>query len=325
MQAADLAAALALKPGDATGARVTLKDGRILDVAAIVDAPRPRVTLLGKNVQASPTSGSSNILLANQDEVPQDARLTFSVRTQSPAAFTYDEKIEVAPVNRSSSTVLSFDDGGITLQDAQVAVATLDPARALGPSSFGPLQFRVVTHDAVGDWQPLATLVRLPALNDLKCPATRELACKLSGSSLFLVESVSSTPQFDHPVQVPDGFPGYALPVPRPTDGQLYVKLRDDPSVINATTLVAQQLPPSVDEIARASARHAAASAIGDPGSNATGSAPPATTNPAATPPTPAAPSTPSAQSLPSVPTAAPGASDAASHDATAAPAAPPQ
>ena len=353
MQAADLVAAVALKPGDATSARATLKDGRVLDVTAIVDAPRPRVSLLGKSVQASPTSGSSNILLANQDEVPQDARLTFSVRTQSPAAFTYDEKIEVAPVNRSSSAVLSFDNGGITLQDAQVAVATLDPARALGPSSFGPLQFRVVSHDAVGDWQPLATLVRLPALNELKCPATRELACKLSGSGLFLVDSVSSTPQFDHPVQVPDGFPGYALPVPRPTDGQLYVKLRDDPSVINATTLVTQQLPPSVDEIARASARHAAASAVGEPSSHSLDGAPlatsssaaptttvaapaavmpaapvttaPATTAPVTTPAASTTPATTAAPSAPSVPSAAPGMNDAAAHNATGPPLAPPQ
>jgi hypothetical protein len=105
-------------------------------------------------------------------------------------------------------------------------------------------------------------------LNDLKCPATRELACKLSGSSLFLVDSVSGNPQFDHAVQVPDGFPGYALPVPRPTDGTLYVKLRDDPSVVNATTLLAQQLPPSADELALAAARHAAASSGHDPEAN---------------------------------------------------------
>ena len=64
--------------------------------------------------------------------------------------------------------MLSFDNGGITLEDAQVAVATLDPAKAFGPSAFGPLQFRVITHDAAGDWQPLATLVRLPMLSELE-------------------------------------------------------------------------------------------------------------------------------------------------------------
>ncbi len=96
--------------------------------------------------------------------------------------------------------------------------------------------------------------MRLPVLKDLTCPATPELACKLSGSNLFLVDSVSSDPQFNHPVQVPDSFPGYALPVPHPAGGQLYVKLRDDPSVINLASLDAQQLPPSADEVARAAA-----------------------------------------------------------------------
>src|SRR5882757_6547116 len=39
-----------------------------------------------------------------------------------------------------------------------------------------------------GDWQPLADLVRLPALSDIKCPSAPELACKLSGSNLFLID-----------------------------------------------------------------------------------------------------------------------------------------
>jgi hypothetical protein len=328
MLAADLPAGAVLKQGDATVARVTLMDGRVLELNAVVDAPRPRVALLGKSVQLSPTSGSSNILLANQDLLPQDAKLTFSLRTQSPAAFAYDEKIEVAPVNKSSSAILGFDNGGVTLQDAQVAVATLDPAKAFGPSSFGPLQFRVVTRDALGDWQPLATLVRLPVLNELKCPATHELACRLSGSSLFLVDSVSSTPQFDHPVQVPDGFPGYALPVPRPTEGQLYVKLRDDPSVINATTLIVQQLPPSADEIARATIRHAAAHAVSDAGASSPGPAAPATSTTST--PTPAAPASaalasPTPAATTAVPAAAaPSTNDAATHDAAAQPGLPP-
>ena len=281
MTAADTAATAQLQPADSVSARVTLKDGRVLNLTAAVDPPRPRVILIGKSAQMSTSSGTSNIQLAGQEQLPQDAKLTFSVRTQSPAAFGYDEKIEVAAVNKSSSATLGFDNGGITLVDAQVAVATLDPARAFGPSAFGPLQFRVLTHDATGDWQPLATLVRLPLLNQLQCPATRELACKLSGSNLFLVGAVSSNPQFDHAIQVPDGFPGVALPVPRPIDGQLYVKLRDDPSVVNTTTLVAQQLPPSADEVARAAVRHAAASPEGEPtGSNSGASAPPAATTP---------------------------------------------
>jgi hypothetical protein len=47
---------------------------------------------------------------------------------------------------------------------------------------------------------------------------------------------------------------GSALPVPHPTLGPLYVKLRDNPSVINPTTLETQQLPASPSELARARA-----------------------------------------------------------------------
>ncbi len=259
MAAKDPKAAAALMPGAGTNVKVTLKDGRVLRLESIVGAPRPSVVLIGKSVEPSGSSSGSNIELADQDEVPQDAVLTFSVRTQSPSTFGREEQIEVATADESFSTVLSLANRGITLESSRVAVATLDPDKAFGASAFGPLKFRVVANTVTGAWQPLATLVRLPQLKALKCPATPELACKLSGSDLFLVDALSADPKFQHAVEVPDGFPGYALPVPHPTDGQLYVRLRDDPSVVNLAALGVQQLPPSPAESARAAVRHAAA------------------------------------------------------------------
>jgi hypothetical protein len=252
MVAQDAQAAAALKQEHGIAARVTLKDGRVLSLGASVDAPRPRATLIGKSVQPSISGKNSNIQLADQGELPQDAILSFAVRTQWPVVFARDEWLEVATTDGSSATELSFANGGITLESAQVAVATLNPAKAFGNSAFGAMQFRVVAKGITGDWQPLGTLVRLPMLKDLTCPEARDLACKLSGSNLYLVESVSSDAEFTHPVLVPDGFLGSALPVPHPTAGPLYLKLRDDPSVINPTTLEAQQLPASANEIARA-------------------------------------------------------------------------
>jgi hypothetical protein len=289
-----------LEPGDSVTARVSLKDGRLLELTTVVQPARPKVSLIAKNVQMSSTTNDSNIRLGNQDELPQDAKLTFSIRAQLPATFAYDEKIEVANADQTVSTQLSSSNGGMTLETSAVAVATLDAAKAFGPSAFGPLQFRVISGGAAGDWQPLVTLVRLPELQDLKCPATPELACKLSGSNLFLVDAVSSDAQFGHPVEVPDGFPGYTLPVPRPTDGQLYVKLRDDPSVVNRAILVAQVLPPTPEEDAHAASRHAAAAqtATSLPASSSSTSTSPLTPALAAPAPTPSSPSTP-AQSLP--------------------------
>ena len=181
--------------------------------------------------------------------------MIFSLRTQSPAVFSHDESVEVATTDESSTTTLSLSNGGMTLESSQVAVVTLNPSKAFGSSAFGPLQYRVNIRGVAGDWQPLATLVRLPVLKDIKCPATAELACKLSGTNLFLIDSVSSDSQFTHPVQVPDGFLGSALPVPHPVEGPIYVKLRDDPSVINRATLTAEQLPTSPDDLARSDAR----------------------------------------------------------------------
>jgi hypothetical protein len=244
MVAKDAKAAGNLKDGATGEADVSLVDGRTMNVNATVTDPRPGVELIGKSVQSSASSTGSNIELANQDELPQDAKLTFSVRAVSPKSFTRGEQIEVATEDEAFSTTLSLDNGGMTLENSKVALATLDPAKAFGGSAFGPLQFRIIAHGADGDWQPLATLVRLPVLQTLKCPAGTEEQCRLSGANLYLVDSVASDPGFADAVEVPDGFPGYVLPVPHPQTGELYLKLRDDPSVVNQVTLAAEKLPP---------------------------------------------------------------------------------
>ncbi len=258
MLAQDLQSAMALKTEHMAAAKVTLKDGRVFPLSGTVTAPRPAVTLLGMQVQTSPSSSDSNIRLADQSELPQDATLTFSLRAQSPTAFPHDMSIEVATADEASTTTLNFGNGGVMLENAQVLVATLHPAKAFGGGAFGPLQFRVNIKGVPGDWQALANLVRLPTLKDWKCPATPELACKLSGSNLFLVDSVSNESSFANPVKVPEGFLGSALPVPHPKAGALYLRLRDDPSVINATLLAAQEIPTSPAEAARAEVRGSA-------------------------------------------------------------------
>ena len=264
MVAQDTQAVAAFKPERQLSAKVTLKDGRTMMVAGSIDGARPAVSLIGMNVQGSASSIQSNIQLADQSELPLDALLTFSVRTQSPAAFTRDQSFEVATSDESSQVTLNFNNGGVVLENAQVAVLTLNPSKAFGGSAFGPLQFRILSKGAVGDWLPLANLVRLPVLKDLKCPATPELACKLSGTNLFLIDSVSGDPQFTQAVKVPDGFLGAALPVPHPKSGQLYLKLRDDPSVINPTLLTAQEIAPATEDSTRSAVRSSAVPATAE-------------------------------------------------------------
>jgi hypothetical protein len=242
MMAGDVQAAAALKPGDASVAKVTLKDGRSFTLNGRIDEPRPSVTLIAKSIQPSQAGLASHIALSDSDQLPQDSVLVFSVRTGMPQAFSHTEQIEVATADGAFSSLLSITAGTLMLADAHVAVARLDPAKAFGPSAFGPLRFRVVADGVAGSWVPLATLVRLPRLTSLECPATADVACRLSGTDLFLIDSVSADRQFHSPVQVPDGFPGNTLPVPHPASGELYVRLRDDPAIVNAATLGTQIL-----------------------------------------------------------------------------------
>jgi hypothetical protein len=158
--------------------------------------------------------------------------------------FGRDLSIEVATADESFSTPLTIASGGLRLGDSKVAVATLDPLKAFGTSAFGPLKFRPVIGAVAGDWQPLVTLVRLPVLSSLLCPADEKQACQLSGSDLFLIDALSADAQFTQVVQVPDGFPGNAVFVPHPGDGRLYLRLRDNPTVVNPVALKVQLLPP---------------------------------------------------------------------------------
>lgn len=217
-------------------AHVALKDGRILELPTTVEDPRPKVTLVSKNIRPGP--GQSAINLGSQDELSLDGQISFLLQTEIPKRFSRGEKIEVAAADESFSVLLSVSDGGLVLRDSESLVATLEPLKAFGPSAFGPLQFRPVNLEGgKGDWQPLAVLVRLPVLQEIRCPASPDKSCQLSGSNLYLIDSVASDPQFAHTAPVPAGFLDATLSVPHPGEAGLYLKLRDDPSAVSAATL----------------------------------------------------------------------------------------
>ncbi len=224
-----------LHAGDKVVARANLKDGRVLNLDATIDLPRPRVTLLNKSVQPGPLP--SAIQLGNQDQLPQDGKLSFFLKTDIPDTFSRAQKVEVATTDASYGVSLSLDDGSLIAQDAHTVMATLDPLKSFGPSAFGPLRFRAVDGNARGDWQPLVSLVRLPALKELRCPESPDKQCILHGTNLFLISAVASDPDFKHSVPVPEGFADPTLGVPRPDGTQIYLKLRDDSSVVSPATL----------------------------------------------------------------------------------------
>lgn len=293
LTAADAKAAAKLQEGETATAKVALKDGRVLPLATTVAAPRPSVTLIGTSIEPADSSDAiapdGQIQLAGADELPQSAQLTFSIHAAVPAAFADDAKIEVATAQGGFSTTLTLANG-LTLEDSQVALATLDTGKAFGPSASGPIRFRVIEDGVAGDWQPLATLVRLPVFHAIHCPPAPDKPCKLTGSRLFLVDSISSDPQFDHPTEVPVGFPGYSLTVPHPADGELYVKLHDDPAVANPVLFPASELPPPPSPAPATPAAPTAAQApavpgaAAQPGPKTAAANVPAATQPAASP-----------------------------------------
>jgi hypothetical protein len=228
------AATAQLRPDESVMLRVTLKDGRVLELKSTVAAGRPIVSVISKSVQYDESAIPSLVRLGDTDELPQEARLNFFLKTRVPEVFPPTEKIEVATADDSFRVLLSFKDGNLTLQDSKTVLATLDPMKLLGPSAFGPLKFRPVASTGVeGDWQPLVNLVRVPALKSVHCGSPRPEQCTLSGDKLFLIDEVSSDSDFSNMVTVPDGFAESTLLIPPLKGKKLYLKLRDDPTTVD--------------------------------------------------------------------------------------------
>ncbi len=234
----DPAVTTKLQPADPIVVRVTLKDGRTLELKTSVEAPRPKLSVLSKSVQMDEAAPPPMVRLSNQGQLPQDARLNFFLKTQVPDVFPAAEKIEVATADESFHVLLSVKDGNLTLQDSKTVFAVLDPMKLLGPSAFGPLKFRPVTADGIqGDWQPLVNLVRIPVLKGVHCATASDKECTLSGDKLFLIDAVSADPDFATPVTVPDGFVDDTLKIPPLKGNTLYIKLRDDPATVNVAVV----------------------------------------------------------------------------------------
>jgi hypothetical protein len=231
------AAAPALKPGAKVTARVRLADGRTERLEATVEAPRPRILVTARTLRGGPASGGAPLTLADKDEVADGDTLVFTIAPAGHTALRPHTAVEVATADGAYSTRLPGSD--VVLADTHTAVATLDTAKALDPSAYGPLRVRIVDDRGESDWQPLATLVRLPKIDTVDCGGARS-TCTLKGRALFLISALSADPKFGDPVSVPAGFPGEALDVPRPRDGLLYVKLHDDPQVVSVVRLAAR-------------------------------------------------------------------------------------
>jgi hypothetical protein len=227
-----------LVPGNRYVAKVELQDGRQVSVAATVIPPRPAVTLLSKGTQEEAAAPPSPVHLGSLDDLPIDQRLVFFLKTRVPVTFARSEKVEVSAADGSFNTVLTLQDGSLMLEDAKTAIGMIEPLARFGSSAFGPLEARIVTANGLaGDWLPLGTLVRLPGFKELHCPRNPARACTLTGTNLFLAESIGASPEFENGTEVPADFTGTQLSVPHPANNLLYLKLRDDPATVQTLTL----------------------------------------------------------------------------------------
>ena len=243
-----------LHPGEKLTARITLTDGRDLDLPFTVAPPRPNLTLRSRS---TPHDAASPIKLVSKDDLRIDEPITVILKSPNPIPRT--EEIEVASQDPSpdatpqdnASSKLTFASGALVLQDSHTLRATFDPLKLFGMSIFGPIRLRAIQPGTdPGDWIPIANLVRLPTVSTLLCPSDPLKPCSLTGSSLFLIDAIGPSATLDgvltDPVSVPEDFADTTLAVPHPAGGILYIRPRDDRAAIATLTLPIQPEPTSV-------------------------------------------------------------------------------
>ncbi len=237
-----------IRAGDAEGGEVALVDGRVMRAGFTVLPIRPAIQLLSVHYTLAQPSP---IQLSSKDDLPVAAHVAFSLRTEKP--MPRDAVVELASEDGALNTKLGVASGSLVLEDKHTVLAELDPEKVFGRSAFGPVRLRLVLQDGTAsDWTALGTLVRLPGLQQLQCGTATAIAaaggasptdCMLSGTSLFLIREVAADAGFEHPTEIPDGFVGTSFEIPRPSAGQFFVRLRDDPDQANAVTMPKSATP----------------------------------------------------------------------------------
>ncbi len=222
--------AVAADAGSEATAQVKLRDGRSVSLIVMVASARPQIGLLSKDISLGVPPANGKALTLNGDNLlPDNGQLVFSVQAGEGTKLSASDAIEVAPIEDGVPIRLTAANG-LRLESPKVMVATLDP-KAMAPSLFGPLRFRLLRGGEVSDWQPLVTLARLPQIEAVACAAKAD-GCTITGRDLFLIDAVGATPTLDQAAQVAHGYTGSALKAPAPQDGNLYLRLRDAPDSV---------------------------------------------------------------------------------------------
>jgi len=212
---------------------VRLRDGRSVKLAARAAAPRPVATVLSRAAVSQPASNGLAITLP-EGVLPADSAIDFSFRV-TRGTLGDSGTVEIADSDGPGAK-LRFADGALQRIGNDIVVAHFAPRALLGAGVAGPLRFRLVQDGAIGDWQPLVTVARLPVLTGLTCPAEGP-SCTLGGRDLFVVAAISGASDFAQATQVPPGFVGTSLALPRPAGKTLYLRLHDAPDSVAQVAL----------------------------------------------------------------------------------------
>ena len=234
------AAVPGLHSGEKVSAQIRLADERVVSLPVTVEAARPAVVL--RSVSTQRDEGSP-IKLVSKDDLRVDSPVTLILK--APTSISRSEEVEMATADvdpaASLSAKLSFSSGALVLQDARTLRVTFDPMKVFGASIFGPVRLRVVdAHSDPGDWIALGTFVRLPNVTGLACPTDAAKMCTLSGSGLFLIDSVGNDAALTGALSVPEEFSEATLAVPHPAAGLLYLHLRDDKAAVATLAMPVQ-------------------------------------------------------------------------------------
>lgn len=216
----------ALTAGERRTADVVFTGNRHKSASLTVAQQRPVPILLSRSAQPRSTPGMLPIALRPEDAFAQDSRVTFAFHLDAATSLTGRESIEVATA--AGDAVAQIVAGhGYDLQDPTTGIVTFVPVEALGASAHGPLKFRIIREDGASRWSPLGTAVRLPDVQSIAC--TSAAGCIVTGTRLFLIESIATNDRFDGAQTIPDGYTDGAIqlaPGQSPSKG-MFLRLRD--------------------------------------------------------------------------------------------------
>jgi len=212
--------------GTSLSAEVAFSGGRKKTVPVTIAGRRTGATLVHIAGQVPTHEGMVPVVMRSDDVFAQDARISFAFHKDAMETLDGQESIEIATADARASGIIKAGKG-YDLQDASTGIVAFSPIEALGPLAYGPVRFRVIEGDGASNWTSLATIVRLPDVRSVSCPARDK--CQIAGDRLFLVKAAGASEQPDAMQQIPDGFVAPKITTTASRDGRIFLQLRDAP------------------------------------------------------------------------------------------------